>query len=50
MDQNSRRQNFDGDGAGAWNAIPAWLRFASRDIEVPSLRSNSFGFRVARTD
>lgn len=35
---------------GAWNAIPAWLRSASRDIEVPSLRADSFGFRVARTD
>jgi formylglycine-generating enzyme required for sulfatase activity len=35
---------------GAWNAIPDWLRSASRDIEVPSLRSDSFGFRVARTD
>lgn len=34
---------------GAWNAIPAWLRSASRDVEVPSLRSDSFGFRVART-
>lgn len=35
---------------GAWNAIPAWLRSASRDVEVPSLRSDSFGFRVARTE
>lgn len=35
---------------GAWNAIPAWMRSASRDVEVPSLRSDSFGFRVARTD
>lgn len=35
---------------GAWNAIPAWLRSASRDVEVPSLRSDTFGFRVARTD
>jgi formylglycine-generating enzyme required for sulfatase activity len=32
---------------GAWNAIPAWLRSASRDIEVPQLRADSFGFRVA---
>lgn len=35
---------------GAWNAIPDWLRSASRDVEVPSDRSDSFGFRVARTD
>jgi formylglycine-generating enzyme required for sulfatase activity len=35
---------------GAWNAIPAWLRSGSRDVEVPSLRSDTFGFRVARTD
>lgn len=35
---------------GGWNAIPAWMRSASRDVEVPSLRSDSFGFRVARTD
>ncbi len=35
---------------GAWNAIPAWLRSASRDVEVPSLRADSFGFRVARID
>jgi formylglycine-generating enzyme required for sulfatase activity len=35
---------------GAWNAIPAWLRSASRDVEEPSLRSDSFGFRVARTE
>jgi formylglycine-generating enzyme required for sulfatase activity len=35
---------------GAWNGIPAWLRSASRDVEVPSLRADSFGFRVARTN
>ncbi|MBV8810764.1 MAG: formylglycine-generating enzyme family protein [Acidobacteriaceae bacterium] len=35
---------------GAWNAIPAWLRSASRDVEVPSLRADTFGFRVARDD
>ena len=35
---------------GAWNAIPAWMRSASRDVEVPSLRADSFGFRVARTE
>ena len=35
---------------GGWNAIPAWIRPASRDVEVPSQRSDSFGFRVARTD
>lgn len=35
---------------GAWNAIPAWLRAASRDVEVPSLRADTFGFRVARMD
>ena len=35
---------------GAWNAIPDWLRSGSRDVEAPSLRSDSFGFRVARTD
>lgn len=34
---------------GAWNAIPAWLRSASRDVEVPSTRADTFGFRVART-
>jgi formylglycine-generating enzyme required for sulfatase activity len=33
---------------GGWNAIPAWLRSASRDVEVPSQRSDTFGFRVAR--
>jgi formylglycine-generating enzyme required for sulfatase activity len=35
---------------GAWNAIPAWLRSASRDVEIPSLRADSFGFRVATTE
>ncbi len=35
---------------GAWNAIPAWIRSASRDVEVPSLRADTFGFRVARTE
>lgn len=35
---------------GGWNAIPAWVRSASRDVEVPSLRSDSFGLRVARAD
>lgn len=35
---------------GGWNAIPDWLRSASRDVEAPSLRSDTFGFRVARTD
>jgi formylglycine-generating enzyme required for sulfatase activity len=35
---------------GGWNAIPAWMRSASRDVEVPSQRADSFGFRVARTD
>ena len=35
---------------GAWNAIPAWLRSASRDVEIPSIRADSFGLRVARTD
>lgn len=35
---------------GAWNAIPAWMRSASRDVELPSLRADTFGFRVARTD
>lgn len=35
---------------GAWNAIPAWLRSASRDVEVPSRRADSFGFRVAAAD
>lgn len=35
---------------GAWNAIPAWLRSASRDVEIPSTRADSFGLRVARTD
>jgi formylglycine-generating enzyme required for sulfatase activity len=35
---------------GAWNAIPAWLRSASRDVEVPSTRADTFGFRVARID
>ena len=35
---------------GGWNAIPAWMRSASRDVEVPTLRADSFGFRVARTD
>jgi len=33
---------------GGWNAIPAWMRSAS--LEVPSQRSDTFGFRVARTD
>jgi formylglycine-generating enzyme required for sulfatase activity len=33
-----------------WISIPAWVRSASRDVEVPSLRSDSFGFRVARTE
>lgn len=32
---------------GGWNAIPDWVRSASRDIEVPSLRADSFGFRVS---
>ncbi len=35
---------------GGWNAIPAWMRSASRDVEVPAERSDSFGFRVARGD
>ncbi|HYM05165.1 MAG TPA: formylglycine-generating enzyme family protein [Terriglobales bacterium] len=35
---------------GGWNAIPAWMRSASRDVEVPSQRADTFGFRVARTD
>jgi formylglycine-generating enzyme required for sulfatase activity len=35
---------------GEWNAIPAWLRSASRDVEVPSTLGDTFGFRVARTD
>ena len=35
---------------GGWNAIPAWMRSASRDVEVPSLRADTFGFRVARAD
>jgi formylglycine-generating enzyme required for sulfatase activity len=35
---------------GAWNANPAWLRSASRDVEVPSTLGDTFGFRVARTD
>ena len=35
---------------GGWNAIPAWMRSASRDVEAPSRRSDSFGFRVARVD
>jgi len=35
---------------GGWISIPAWVRSASRDVEVPSRRSDSFGFRVARTD
>jgi formylglycine-generating enzyme required for sulfatase activity len=35
---------------GAWNAIPAWMRSASRDVEVPSLRADSFRFRVATAD
>jgi formylglycine-generating enzyme required for sulfatase activity len=35
---------------GGWISIPAWVRSASRDVEVPSLRSDSFGFRVTRTD
>jgi len=35
---------------GGWNAIPAWMRAASRDVEVPSQRSDTFGFRVARAD
>lgn len=35
---------------GGWNAIPAWIRSASRDVELPSLRADSFGFRVARTE
>jgi len=35
---------------GAWNSIPAWLRSASRDVELPSTRADSFGFRFARTD
>ena len=35
---------------GAWNAIPAWLRSGSRDVEVPSTRADTFGFRVARTN
>jgi formylglycine-generating enzyme required for sulfatase activity len=35
---------------GGWNAIPAWMRSASRDVEVPSQRSDSFGFRVTRLD
>jgi formylglycine-generating enzyme required for sulfatase activity len=35
---------------GAWNAIPAWLRSGSRDVEIPSTRADSFGLRVARTD
>lgn len=35
---------------GGWNSIPAWVRSASRDVEVPTQRSDSFGFRVARTD
>lgn len=35
---------------GGWNAIPAWMRSASRDVEVPSQRADSFGFRVARDD
>lgn len=33
---------------GGWNAIPVWMRSASRDVEVPWQRSDSFGFRVAR--
>jgi formylglycine-generating enzyme required for sulfatase activity len=35
---------------GGWISIPAWVRSASRDVEVPSRRSDSFGLRVARTD
>jgi len=35
---------------GGWNAIPAWVRSASRDIEAPSLRADSFGFRVVTAD
>ena len=35
---------------GGWISIPAWVRSASRDVEVPSLRSDSSGFRVSRTD
>jgi formylglycine-generating enzyme required for sulfatase activity len=35
---------------GAWNAIPAWLRSASRGVEIPSTRADSFGLRVARAD
>jgi formylglycine-generating enzyme required for sulfatase activity len=35
---------------GAWNAIPIWIRSASRDVEIPSLRADSFGFRIARTE
>lgn len=35
---------------GGWISIPIWVRSASRDVEIPSLRSDSFGFRVARTD
>ena len=35
---------------GGWISIPAWVRSASRDVEEPTLRSDSFGFRVARTD
>ena len=34
---------------GGWISIPAWVRSASRDVEVPSQHSDSFGFRVART-
>lgn len=35
---------------GGWNAIPDWMRSASRDVEVPSQRSDSFGFRIARVN
>jgi len=35
---------------GGWNAISAWIRSASRDIEAPSLRADTFGFRIAKTE
>ncbi|HLW77815.1 MAG TPA: formylglycine-generating enzyme family protein [Bryobacteraceae bacterium] len=35
---------------GSWIAIPAWLRSASRDVEDPTRRADTFGFRVARPE
>jgi formylglycine-generating enzyme required for sulfatase activity len=33
-----------------WDGAPAWVRSASRDVEHPWTRADTFGIRVARTD